>query len=126
MHWAELVDLEHQTVSPLVFVDPEVYRAEQERIFARCWLYVAHETQIPRPGDFVTNYMGQEQVIVCRDGEGQVRVFVNSCRHRGMRVCRTDEGHTRLFQCPRCASRCPEKGCQLHRMDDPRKPDCSA
>ena len=100
MQWAELVDLEHQTVSPLVFVDPEVYRAEQERIFARCWLYVAHETQIPRPGDFVTNYMGQEQVIVCRDGEGQVLVFVNSCRHRGMRVCRTDEGHTRLFQCP--------------------------
>ena len=98
MQWAELVDLEHQTVSPLVFVDPEVYRAEQEQIFARCWLYVAHETQIPRPGDFVTNYMGQEQVIVCRDGEGQVRVFVNSCRHRGMRVCRTDEGHTRLFQ----------------------------
>jgi len=100
MHWAELVDLEHQTVSPLVFVDPEVYRAEQEQIFARCWLYVAHETQIPRPGDFVTNYMGQEQIIMCRDGEGQVRVFVNSCRHRGMRVCRTDEGHTRLFQCP--------------------------
>jgi len=98
--WDELVDLEHRTVSPRVFTDPEVYRTEQERVFGRCWLYVAHETQIPQPGDFVTNYMGEEPVVVCRDGEGRVRVFVNSCRHRGMRVCRTDEGNTRLFQCP--------------------------
>jgi 3-phenylpropionate/trans-cinnamate dioxygenase subunit alpha len=96
----ELIDLEHRTVSPRVFTDPEVYRAEQERVFARCWLYVAHESQIPRPGDFVTNYMGEESVIVCRDTDGRVRVFINSCRHRGMRVCRTDAGTARMFQCP--------------------------
>jgi len=98
--WAELVDLEQRTVSPRVFTDPDVYRAEQERLFARCWLYVAHESQIPRPGDFVTNYMGEEPVIVSRDAGGQVRVLVNSCRHRGMRVCRIDAGNTRTFQCP--------------------------
>jgi 3-phenylpropionate/trans-cinnamate dioxygenase alpha subunit len=96
----ELVDLEHRTVSPRVFTDPDVYRAEQERVFARCWLYVAHESQIPQPGDFVTNYMGEESVIVCRDTDGRVRVFVNSCRHRGMRICRTDTGNTRMFHCP--------------------------
>jgi 3-phenylpropionate/trans-cinnamate dioxygenase alpha subunit len=44
--------------------------------------------------------MGEEPVIVCRDADGQVRVFINSCRHRGMRVCRTDAGNTRLFHCP--------------------------
>jgi 3-phenylpropionate/trans-cinnamate dioxygenase alpha subunit len=96
----ELVDLARRTVSPRVFTDPEVYRTEQERVFARCWLYVAHESQIPQPGDFVTNYMGEEPVIVCRGADGRVRVFVNSCRHRGMRVCRVDEGNTRVFQCP--------------------------
>jgi phenylpropionate dioxygenase-like ring-hydroxylating dioxygenase large terminal subunit len=98
--WDELVDLEHRTVSPRAFTDPDVYRAEQERVFGRCWLYVAHESQIPQPGDFVTNYMGEESVIVCRDADGRVRVFVNSCRHRGMRVCRTDAGNTRMFHCP--------------------------
>jgi phenylpropionate dioxygenase-like ring-hydroxylating dioxygenase large terminal subunit len=98
--WDELVDLERRTVSPRVFTDPDVYRTEQERIFARCWLYVAHESQILRPGDFVTNTMGEEPVIVCRGADGRVRVLVNSCRHRGMRVCRTDAGHTRTFQCP--------------------------
>jgi len=98
--WDELVDLEHRTVSPRVFTDPDVYRAEQDRVFGRCWLYVAHESQIPQLGDFVTNYMGEESVIVCRDADGQVRVFVNSCRHRGMRICRTDTGNTRMFHCP--------------------------
>lgn len=96
----ELINLEQRTISPRVFTDPEIYRAEQERVFGRCWLYVAHETQLPQPNDFVTSYMGEEPVIVCRDAQGQVRVFVNSCRHRGARVCRVDEGNTRTFQCP--------------------------
>ena len=69
-------------------------------MFGRCWLYVAHATQIPHPGDFVTSYMGEEPVIVCRDGEDRVHVFVNSCRHRGSRACRLDAGNTRMFTCP--------------------------
>ncbi len=96
----KLVDLEHKTVSPLVFTDPQVYRAEQERVFGRCWLYVAHESQLPQVGSFLTNSMGEEPVLVCRDGEGRVRVFVNSCRHRGARVCRVDEGRAQRFECP--------------------------
>jgi len=99
-NWAELVNLERQTVSPRVFVDPEVYRDEQERIFGHCWLYVVHESQLPKPGDFLTHYMGEEPVIVWRDTEGQIRVFVNSCRHRGARLCRLDRGNARTFQCP--------------------------
>lgn len=96
----QLIDAQQRTVSPRVFWDPDVYWTEQEQIFGHCWLYVGHESQIPQPGDFLTNTMGQESVIVCRDLEGQVRVFVNSCRHRGMRICRVDAGNTRLLQCP--------------------------
>ena len=48
----DLIDLEKKTVSPRVFADPELYRAEQEQIFSRCWLYVGHETQLPEPGSF--------------------------------------------------------------------------
>jgi hypothetical protein len=35
--WNDLVDLEHRTVSPRVFTDPDLYQVEQERIFARCF-----------------------------------------------------------------------------------------
>src|SRR5271154_3888076 len=95
-----LIDLERKTVSPRVFSDPEVHRVEQERIFTRCWLYVGHESQIPNPGDFVAGFMGEEPVIVCRGSDRQIRVFLNTCRHRGMLVCRVEEGSAKFFRCP--------------------------
>lgn len=83
-----------------IFTDPDIYAQEQERIFKRAWLYVGHESQIPKPGDFVLSRMGEESVILTRDANGKVHVFLNSCRHRGMKVCRYDEGNTRNFTCP--------------------------
>ena len=44
--------------------------------------------------------MGEESVILCRDRAGAVHVFLNSCRHRGMKVCRYDDGNTTVFTCP--------------------------
>ena len=98
--WSHLIDLEKCTVSLRVFVDEEVYRDEQERVFGRCWLYLAHESQLPNPGDFVTHYMGEESVLVCRTASGKSRVCLNSCRHRGARMCRLDAGNAKAFTCP--------------------------
>ncbi len=42
----------------------------------------------------------RRSVILCRDRAGEVHVFLNSCRHRGMKVCRYDEGNTPVFTCP--------------------------
>ena len=96
----ELVDVERGIVSREIFVDDDIYRQEQERVFGRAWLFVGHESQIPNPGDFVASSMGEESVILCRDRAGLVHVFLNSCRHRGMKVCRYDEGNTVEFMCP--------------------------
>ena len=95
-----LVDTENGQVSREIFVAPEAFRAELEKLFTRAWLFVGHESQIPNPGDFFTSRMGEESVILCRDKKGEVHVFLNSCRHRGMKVCRYDQGNTTLFTCP--------------------------
>ena len=95
-----LVDASGGTISREIFVDAEIYRRELEAVFTRAWLFVGHESQIPNPGDFYSSRMGEESVILCRDKKGAVHVFLNSCRHRGMKVCRYDQGNTSLFTCP--------------------------
>jgi len=49
-----LVDVERGIISREIFVSDEVYRQELERIFARSWLFVGHESQIPKPGDYLS------------------------------------------------------------------------
>lgn len=95
-----LVDVQGGLVSREVFVNEEVFRQEQEQVFARAWLFVGHESQIRKPGDYFTSYMGDTPVILSRDRQGRIHVFANSCRHRGMKVCRYDEGNTPIFTCP--------------------------
>jgi hypothetical protein len=55
-----LVDLKSGQISREIFVNEEIYAEEQEKIFARSWLFVGHESQIPNPGDFAASAMGEE------------------------------------------------------------------
>ncbi|HET8661396.1 MAG TPA: Rieske 2Fe-2S domain-containing protein, partial [Micromonosporaceae bacterium] len=78
----------------------DVYQHELRRIFARCWVFLAHESEVPRPNDFVRRKIGQDDFIVVRDRHGTVRVLLDACRHRGVAVCRADRGNTPQFRCP--------------------------
>lgn len=82
------------------YTDPYIFDLEMQRIFESNWIFVAHESQIPEIGDYVTTQIGVQPVIVCRADDGQVHVLLNRCRHRGSVVCRTERGHARKFQCP--------------------------
>ena len=95
----DLISLDEGWLDRRIFWEESIYQLELERLFARAWLFVAHESQIPEPGDFLTTYMGQDNVIVARHSDGSVRVFTNSCTHRGNRICFADRGNARQFVC---------------------------
>ncbi|HEY2987000.1 MAG TPA: Rieske 2Fe-2S domain-containing protein [Candidatus Binatia bacterium] len=99
MEIKSLVDPEGGLINRRIFADRDIYDLERERLFARCWLYLGHESEIPNPGDFAAAYMGEEPVILWRDLNGRARAFLNVCRHRGNRVCRADRGNAKLFTC---------------------------
>ena len=87
------------TVARRSWGDDEVFLLEMDRIFKHCWQFVAHESEIPEPGDYVTRKMGRDRVIVARGEDGVVRIFLNTCRHRGVPLCRADEGNASHYRC---------------------------
>jgi len=96
---SDLVDVERGLISRRIFIEPEIYEEELKRIFARCWLYLCHDSQIAGPGDFFTTSMGEDPVLVVRDSGGTVHAFLNVCRHRGNRLCRAETGNAASFTC---------------------------
>ena len=83
-----------------LYSDPAVFELEMERIFGRAWLYVAHESELKAPGDFVASRMARLPVLATRDSEGGINVLVNRCGHRGAVVCQEERGNSRAFRCP--------------------------
>ena len=80
-----------QTLPSSWYYSEEIYALEKERIFCREWLCAAREEQLPGPGDFRILDVVGESIILVRNRQGALRAFYNVCRHRGARLCRTDE-----------------------------------
>ncbi|HVW41728.1 MAG TPA: Rieske 2Fe-2S domain-containing protein [Amycolatopsis sp.] len=83
-----------------VYTDPDVFERELQRIYREGWVFVAHESEVPEPGDYVTRRIGREPVIVSRGKDGEVHVLANRCAHRGNRLCNADRGNSTTFRCP--------------------------
>lgn len=83
-----------------VYTDAAIFDLEMERIFGRVWLYVAHESQLKEPGDFVRARLARHEVIVTRHGDGGIHVLHNRCAHRGVMLCRERAGNRKSLTCP--------------------------
>src|SRR6516165_9674637 len=94
-----LVSLEHGEVDRRIYSDPTIFELEMERIFARSWLFLCHESQIREAGDFFQSVMGRDNVLVVRQKDGTIRAMLNTCAHRGNAVCRAEEGNAKSFLC---------------------------
>ena len=70
----------------------DIFELEKERIFYDSWLYAGRVSQIPNPGDFITQDIVDESVIVVRDKHGIINAFSNVCRHRGNKLCSAASG----------------------------------
>lgn len=83
-----------------VYRDPDVFEAEMRTVFARCWIFVAHESEIADGGDYKVARIGRQPVIVSRSADdGTINVMFNRCRHRGSAVCQREYGNANHFRC---------------------------
>ena len=71
-----------------IFTDQELFDLEMKYIFEGNWVYLAHESQIPEPGDYFTVTVGRQPVVITRTKDGELKAILNTCSHRGATLCR--------------------------------------
>jgi fatty-acyl-CoA synthase len=83
-----------------LYRDPIVFEDEMARIWNRVWVYLAHASELPKPGDYLRRVIGRQPVLLVRGEDGEIRVFFNRCRHRANLVCHLDKGSAKALTCP--------------------------
>jgi phenylpropionate dioxygenase-like ring-hydroxylating dioxygenase large terminal subunit len=84
-----------------VYTSPEIFALEQERLFARTWLFLGHASQVPKPGDYITAEIAGRPLILVRAADKSLRVVMNRCAHKGVKLLTEPAGSTgRAFRCP--------------------------
>jgi phenylpropionate dioxygenase-like ring-hydroxylating dioxygenase large terminal subunit len=84
-----------------VYTDPELFDLEMERLWRTAWIYVGHESQVPKPGDYLTTQIADQPLLMVRSSDQQVRVLYNRCAHRGARIVSASSGNCGgVLRCP--------------------------
>lgn len=83
-----------------LFRDPQLFELEMDCIFGRTWLFLGLESQVSQPDDFFTTTIARTPVVVARGAAGELRCFINSCRHKGATVFNQACGNQKLHACP--------------------------
>ena len=84
-----------------VYTDPEVFELEMERLWRCAWVYVGHESQVPREGDYITLDIAAKPLIMVRQTDGSVRVLINRCAHKGTKLVGDPAGNAgKTLRCP--------------------------
>src|SRR5205085_5188363 len=97
---AETLSAGAKTLAQEYFVSPEIFSEERNRIFAKNWVLVGHQSQLANSGDYFVAVVAGEGLIVVRDKGSVIRGFYNVCRHRGTRLKEDACGHASAIQCP--------------------------
>ncbi|TDZ44021.1 aromatic ring-hydroxylating oxygenase subunit alpha [Mycobacteroides franklinii] len=83
-----------------LYTDPSIFAEELEKIWYRTWVFVGHESEVSEPNDYVRKKLGPQDIIMARDRDGEIRLLLNRCAHRGNQVCDDYQGNSSTFRCP--------------------------
>jgi p-cumate 2,3-dioxygenase subunit alpha len=86
-------------VDRATMTSPEILAAERANLFDRYWLYLGHEGEIERPGDFRRKSRNGRPLIFLRNTDGELDLFYDTCPHRGATICREEAGNAKRFTC---------------------------
>lgn len=85
-----------------LYISQELFEVEMEQLWRTAWIYVGHDSQVPKPADFYTTTVARQPVIMVRGQDDKVRVLFNRCSHKGAEVACSEYGHAQggTLRCP--------------------------
>ena len=83
-----------------MFTNQELFDLEMKYIFEGNWIYLAHESQIPKINDYYATKIGRQSIFISRNKDNQLNAFINACAHRGATLARFKRGNKATFSCP--------------------------
>lgn len=81
------------------YTDPAIFELERQKIFRRNWLYFGHADEIKEPGTYKAATVGTFPVLVTRTASGELKAFMNICRHRLHKVVEEGSGADLVLRC---------------------------
>jgi len=89
-----------KALHPAFYTDSQYVQAERERIFGTQWFAACHTAELSKPGDVKVIEVGTNSIILTCDKSGKIHAFYNVCRHRGAKVCSSDQTGCKQLVCP--------------------------
>ena len=83
-----------------MFTNKDLFDLEMKHIFEGNWIYLAHESQLPKVNDYYTTKIGRQPVFITRNKDGVLNCFINACAHRGATLARFRHGNKATYTCP--------------------------
>ena len=82
------------------YTDKHIFEQEQRSLFRRHWQLFCHAAQLKDHGDYVSGDIAGMAVIAIRGNDGELRAFLNVCRHRGAQLLEPGTGNCDTLRCP--------------------------
>lgn len=82
-----------------IYLDPAIFERELDVLFESGWVYLCHESQVAKPGDYFATHIGRQPVLVNRRQDGSLGGFINACAHRGALLTAYRQGNAKVFTC---------------------------
>lgn len=83
-----------------LYHDPAIFELELKNIWHKAWVFLGHESEVKKAGDYVRKQIGREAVLLTRCADGKVRLLHNRCPHRANQVCSEEKGNASVLRCP--------------------------
>jgi nitrite reductase/ring-hydroxylating ferredoxin subunit len=83
------------------YLSEDQARGEEERMWPQVWQMACRLEQISKPKDYIVYDIADTSILLIRQNDSGVKAFINSCRHRGMQLAKSEaRGHAAMIRCP--------------------------